>query len=104
MGHDKPKAHQEQKRASCNITHALRESTFTPWKFPTWRFPCRGLAVIVTLVSHEKKNFSSFLQKRRKKLNEETFDFKNILINTFATFLGQLRQDLGNALNKVFAK
>ena len=65
---------------------------------------CRGLAVIVTLVSHEKKNFSSFLQIRRKKLKEETFNFKNILINTFATFLGQLRQDLGNALNKVFAK
>ena len=33
-------------------------------------------------------------------LNKETFNIKNTLINTFTTFLGQLRQDLGNALNK----
>lgn len=38
--------------------------------------------------------------KKEKKLNKEKFNIKNVLINTFTTFLSQLRQDLGNTLNK----
>lgn len=52
--------------------------------------------IIVTLVSHRIMQS----MKKEKKLNKEKFNIKNVLINTFTTFLSQLRQDLGNTLNK----
>lgn len=87
---------------SCSVTHAWcwGEAHSHPWKFATWRFLCRGLAVIVTLVSPEL--LQSALEKKKK---VEWGDIQlQKHINAFTTFLGQLRQDLGNALNKVFAK
>ena len=99
---DKLQALGEWKRVGFNAIHAwLRGKAHSrPWKFSTWRSVCRGLVVIVTLVSH--KILQSALEKKKKVEWGDIQHQKHI--NTFTTFLGQLRQDLGNALNKVFAK